>query len=94
VKHDMHSGDVRVTRSTKYLVIGTYCETSQTTYDYIVARCPEQAEGIVRRARDTGDLWEPVATYDSNELMESAMQLREMTLAEIRKGWQETKSLL
>ena len=81
-------------RSEKYLVIGTYYETRQTTYDYIAAPSQAQAEGIVRKARDKGDLWEPVATYDFRELMETAVELKEMTCAEVRKGWKTTKSML
>ncbi len=78
----------------KYLVIGTYYETRQTTGDYIVAKSPDEAERIVRRARDKGCLWEPVTTYTSTELTEAAIELKEMTLAKVRKSWRTTKSLL
>ena len=81
-------------KSEKYLVIGTYYETRQTTYDYIAAQSPEQAEWIVRKARDKGDLWEPVTTYDFRELMETAVELKEMTRAKVRQSWKTTKSML
>ena len=78
----------------KYLVIGIYDETRQTTYDFIAAKSAEEAEQIVRKARDNAWLWEPVATYTSADLIETANELKGMTLAKVRESWRTTKSLL
>lgn len=81
-------------RNKKYLVIGTYDGTRKTTYDFIAAPSADKAEELVRRARDPGDTWEPVATYVDTELMETAIELRISSITEIRKGWADTKSML